>query len=268
MEDCQKLDCVKAITPLRTFDTTLTYESYTLAGTVQAVTAAYLQLPFTQGGIYPEQSNMPFLVMNEYAAENFSQDRKTKTTLTVSTQLTLTIGDSQRKAILCGIFRDDLETPVIYMSYSLATKELPKAEHTSLLVLLEQGGMAEQAQRELGRLNVSITYDENLLLRWKLQSQQIIQSLVTSLALILCTVVLLRRENRGNQENAARERQMLLLAGLMEKHIQEMYRVRILFFSCGSFLLSLVAAAILGGLCTASVLAGVTALIGVAMTVI
>lgn len=262
LEDCQRLDCVKDITPARIFDTTLTYKSDTLSSTVQAVAAAYLHLSFTQGGIYPEQSNMPFLVLNEYAAEHFSQDGKEFTSLTVNTQLTMTIGEAHRKAILCGIFRDNLETPVIYISYSLAAKELPRAERTDLLVLLEQGSMAERARRELERLHVSVTYDENLLLRWKLQDQQAIQSLITALSLILCGAVLLRRENRGEQETASWERQALLLAGLTERHICQISRLRLLFFCCSGFLLAVIAAAAMGAFCPTSALAGIVVLIG------
>lgn len=136
LEKYLEVPSVEAVTPVLSFESKLTSKDTALSGTVTAVLADYLELSFTQGGVFPDDSNMPFLVLNQYAAQHFLDENKKEVTLAVNDTVSMTIGEEEQSAILCGIFEDGLEQPVVYMSYTLAARELSKGENISLLLRL------------------------------------------------------------------------------------------------------------------------------------
>lgn len=126
LEKYLEVPSVEAVTPVLSFESKLTSKDTALSGTVTAVLADYLELSFTQGGVFPDESNMPFLLLNQYAAQHFLDENKKEVTLAVNDTVSMTIGEEEQTAILCGVFEDGLEQPVAYMSYTLAARELSK----------------------------------------------------------------------------------------------------------------------------------------------
>ena len=128
---------------------------------------------FSLGGVFPDESNMPFLVLNRYAAEHFTTQDDTVTSVDVNDTVVMTIQEQEVSAVICGIFEDGLEQPVVYMSYTVASRMLPKEETIALLFRLKRTDDLEEAAKELDQLQVSVTYDHALPERWKLTKQQI-----------------------------------------------------------------------------------------------
>lgn len=155
LEKYLEVPSVEAVTPVLSFETKLTAKDAALSGTVTAVLADYLELSFAQGSPFPNDTNMPFLVLNEYASKNFLTESKSKVTLAINDTLTMTIGEEEQSASLCGIFQDGLEQPVIYMSYALAAQKLPKEDNIRLLFRLRKTEDLESGAKALRKLGVS-----------------------------------------------------------------------------------------------------------------
>ena len=56
---------VEGATPVLSFESKLTAKDASLSGTVTAVLADYLDLTFCHGGLFLDNTNMPFVVLNE-----------------------------------------------------------------------------------------------------------------------------------------------------------------------------------------------------------
>lgn len=257
MERYSQVDSVDAVTPVISFGTKLTIEKASLSGMVTAVTSDYLELPISTGGIFPNESNMPFLVLNKYAAGHFQTEDKKDVKVSVNEGVTMTIGEEKRSAIVCGIFDDKLEKPVIYMSYSLAARVLPKEDRVELLIQLEETGALEKAAKELKKLGLSLTYDETMPQRWKLTKQQTIQSFASALVLLICSAVQMASVHRQEQTQRVPEIQLLLLNGITRKQLRWMRPMRTLFAGLSCLLIALGTSVAMGSISILGLLAGV-----------
>lgn len=256
LEKYLEVPSVAAATPVLSFSSELTAKDAALSGTVTAVLADYLDLSFNQGGPFPNDTNMPFLVLNEYASKNFLTESKSKVTLAVNDTLTMTIGEEEQSAILCGIFEDGLEQPVIYMSYPLAARIIPKGDGIDLLFRLGKTEDLESGTKALKKLGVSVSYDEALPERWQLTKQQIYQTFLSAIILLICSAVLITGQHRREQREAHSERQALALSGVEEQQLRWMFPLRIFFADLFFLLVAIAVAGIMGSVSPIGLLMG------------
>lgn len=256
LEKYMEVPSLEAATPVLSFESQITTKDATLSGAVTAVLADYLDLSFTQGGLFPNESNMPFLVVNQYAAQNFMDENKNKVALAVNDTVNMTIGEEERSAILCGIFEDGLEQPAIYMSYALAARELPKGDNISLLLRLGKTANLESDAKALKKLGVSVSYEEALPKRWKLTKQQIYQTFLSALVLLICSAVQMIEQCKTERRETVPEWQILKLSGLEERQLRWIFPLRTFFADLFCFLLALAVSGIMGSISLTGLLAG------------
>lgn len=247
---------IEAVTPVISFESRLTADDATLSGTITAVLSEYLDVSFTQGNTFQNDTNMPFLVMNQYASRNFLDENQNKSALSAGDTLSMTIGEEEQAAILCGIFEDELEQPVIYMSYTLASRLLSKGDHITLLFRLEKTEALEKAAKSLKKLGVSVSYDEALPDRWKLTKQQIYQTVLSALVLLIASAIQMTELHRKEQKEAQPQWQALALSGLEKRQLQWIFPLRTVFALALCLTCAIAAAGILGGLSLSGLAAG------------
>lgn len=245
LEKYYEVSSVDAATPMITFDTTLSTQGASLSGTITAVTTDYLDLTFLMGSAFPDESNMPFLVLNHYAAEHFITQEGTAASVSVNDMIVMTIQDQEVSSVICGIFEDGLEQPLIYMSYTFASRMLPKEEKIDLLFRLKNTEDLENAAKELGKLDVSVTYDLSLPERWKLTKQQIFQTFLSALFLLLCSAVQMAGQNKREQRESLPEFQALRSCGMQHAQIGKLLPLRALFADLVCFAVGITVAMIM-----------------------
>lgn len=230
-----EISSLDAVTPVLSVTSTLSKQEASLSGTITAVTSEYLDIALLQGGTFPDESNMPFLVLNRYAAEHFTTQDDTVTAVEVNDTVVIKIQDQEVSAIICGIFEDELEQPVVYMSYTVVSRMLPKEENIDLLFRLKRTDDLEEATKELDKLNVSVTYDRSLPERWKLTKQQIYQTFLSALVLLLCSAVQMAGQNKRERQEALPQLQALCLCGLNQGQGGMLFVLRTLFTDLACF---------------------------------
>ena len=256
LEKYLEIPSLEAVTPVLSFESKLTAKGASMSGTVTAVLANYLELSFAYGNPFPNDSNMPFLVLNQYAAQNFFDENKKKSTLSINDTLSMTIEGEEETAIVCGIFEDGLEQPVIYMSYSLAARRLSKGESINLLLRLGKTENLEDGAKALKKLGVSVSYDEALPERWKLTKQQIYQTFLSALVLLVCAAAQMAAQHRRELQEAMPERQALALSGFEERQLWRIFPLRTFLAELFCFLTATVVAGIMDSVSMIGLLIG------------
>lgn len=211
LEELLLIEGVERISPVIRFDTEIQFGEYKLSCQVQAVHSSFLGVKLSEGVIYNDDSNMPFLLLNKFAAESFSIDDNDKVTVNANANIAMTMDNEATNALICGIFNDEKETPIVYMSYDFAKKTLEQESVTTLLFALSNKGTSEQVALSLQKEGVVATYAENDHVRWELLEQQIFQFALSSIGFLICSTLLLRKQIHA--ENNA-EMQALLICGL------------------------------------------------------
>lgn len=245
LEKYYEISSIDAATPVLNVDAGLSSQEAALSASMTAVTSDYLNVAFSLGGPFPDESNMPFLVLNRYAAEHFTTQDDSVTSVDVNDTVVMTIQEQEVSAVICGIFEDGLEQPVVYMSYTVASRMLPKEETIDLLFRLKRTDDLEEAAKELGKLQVSVTYDHALPERWKLTKQQIYQTFLSALVLLLCSAVQMAGQNKRERHEALPQLQALCLCGLNQGQAGMLFVLRTLFTELTCFAVGITVAMIL-----------------------
>ncbi len=184
---------------------------------VRAVYSSYLNLNFTEGNCFSDNSNMPFLILNTAAAEDL--------TATVNAEILV----NGHKSVICGIFDDGSEVPSAYMSYETASRFFPQTGQTELLIALRGKGYGSEVAQELQKQGLRAAFDENLHLRWELQTQQGWLFLLTAAGFLTCAGILIAVNRRRELETQYGETSDLLLAGLLPQEVRWIFPLRITF---------------------------------------
>lgn len=203
---------LEAMSPQMSLKASLSFQKETLELEIRALWADYPSLSFAQGGIYPDGTATAYLALNQAAALALSGRQATP-----GDSLILTVGENQVPAILSGIFADDSQTPVAYMSYDTA-KRLFGDRNTCLALGLQNRKAEEAARAALTRLGLTpLVETETTLSTWWMP-------LSLCLCFLGCTALLLRERRRG--KDRAPET-LLALSGLEESLCRVLYPLRL-----------------------------------------
>ena len=240
-----QIEGVERISPVVNLNATLSLNEYKLDCEIRAVYSSFLSLKFTQGTMYPDSSNMPYLILNEPAAKAFSHEYQT-ITVTPEDTVMMNANGTERKAIICGIFDDGSETPTVYMSYDVAQKEYGTSGQTELLFLLNNMGSAEDVVTALQRQNIYASFDPNLTLAWELLQKQGWQTALLSIGLLACAAALIREKRSVEITKSRSETTMLLLSGMTADTVGQIYPLRIVLTGAACVLTAALISVIMG----------------------
>ena len=221
-----QIEGVERISPVVNLNATLSLNEYKLDCKIKAVYSSFHSLKFIQGTVYPDSSNMPYLILNEAATKAFAHEYQT-ITVTLDDTVMMSVNGTGRKAIVCGIFDDESEVPTIYMSYDVAQKEYGSSVQTELVFLLNNMGAAENVVSALQRQNIYASFDPNLTLAWELLQKQGWQTILLSIGLLACAAALIREKRSAEIAKAHTETAMLLLSGMTADAIERIYPLQI-----------------------------------------
>lgn len=240
-----QMEGVKKITPVLNLTANLSADDFKLDCTVKAVYRSFLNLKITKGTMYPDSSNMPYLILNEAAAKSFAMDYQT-VTVSVEDTVMMNVNGTERKAIICGIFDDGSETPAAYMSYDVAQKEYGKTGQTELIFLLEDKGAAEDVVSTLQRQNIYANFDPGITLAWELLQKQCWQTALLSIGLLSCAAVLIREKRKIEIARYRSKTTMLLLSGMTADAVESIYPLRIVITESLAMIITTLGAVLLG----------------------
>lgn len=240
-----QIEGVERISPVVNLNATLSLNEYKLDCEIRAVYSSFLSLKFTLGTMYPDSSNMPYLILNKAAAKGFAYEYQTITVATEETVMMNTNG-AERKAIICGIFDDGSETPTVYMSYDIAQKEYGTSGQTELIFLLNNIGIAEDVLSTLLWQNIYASFDPNLTLAWELLQKQCWQAALLSIALLACSAVLIREKRSLELVEVRSEAAVLLFSGMTADAVESIFPLRIVITESLAMIISTLGAVLFG----------------------
>lgn len=240
-----QIEGVERISPVLNLNASLILEEYKLDCEIRAVYSSFFSLKFIKGTIYPDSSNMPYLILNKSAAKAFTNEYQTITATPEDTVI-LTVNGTERKAIICGIFDDGSETPAVYMSYDVAQKEYSTGGQTELVFLLNNISSAEDVVSALQRKNIYARFYSNLTLAWELLQTQCWQTAMLSIGLLACATALIREKRSAEIVKTRSEMEILLLAGMTADAVDHIFPLRITFTCTACVLAAAIISAIMG----------------------
>lgn len=239
------IEGVSRVTPVVRAEAELAAEDAKMRCRIQGVYASYLDGKFAQGGVFPDGSTMPFLVLNEAAAKAFLQEDGRNITVDAGTDVFMTAEGNSQKAQVCGVLKDGSETPAVYMSYDTARRISPQSgDGTSILLYLNHRGDSEDVIKALRKRNFTASAPEDETLRWELMETQYRILFLVSFTCILGSAML--THERRKREDASGEAAVLLLSGMTLAEVSVIFPLRIVLTGIFSLSLAVMLAIIAG----------------------
>lgn len=233
------IEGVSRVTPVIRTEAELAAEDAKMRCQIQGVYASYLDGKFTQGGVFPDGSTMPFLVLNEAAAKAFLQEDGRNITVDAGTDIFMTAEGNSQKAQVCGVLKDGSETPAVYMSYDTARRILPQSGDTNVFLYLNHQGDSEKVIKALRKRGLTASAPEDETLRWELMETQYRMLFLISFTCILGSAML--THERRKREDASGEA-ALLLSGMTSAEVSVIFPLRIVLTGVLSLSLAVVLA--------------------------
>lgn len=223
-----QIEGVERISPVINMNANLSFEEYALDCEIRAVYSSYLSINFTQGNMYPDSSNMPYLILNRAAAKAFTYEYQT-ITVTPEDTVMMKANGTERKAIICGIFDDGSDIPVGYMSYDVAQKEDKSNARTELVFLLRNLTVANDMTSALRRQNMYTNFDPSFLQELEVLNTQCRYAAISSICFLLIGSYLVTEKRRDERKWSVGELHGMLISGLTVWDIQNMFVIRLIF---------------------------------------
>ena len=237
LESILQIDEVRTVSPVMNLEGTVIWGEYQMLCPILAVFSSYPKVDLVEGVLFPEESNMVCLMLNRAAAAAYFKEEATMT-VSVNETVDLVVGGKAQKALICGIFDDNSENPLAYMSYQVAEREYQRTDPLTLLVSLNYSGEKAKIMEELRTLNLMVSKAPEEKLRWDLMAQQAWQLAGISGGFVICGAILLREKRKTQRRENNREAQMLLLGGLTTCDLQIIEILRLGMMLCGCFLVA------------------------------
>lgn len=218
---------VERVSPILQVNCQLTYGEKDASNQIDAVYASYLNVHLTDGTLFTDNTNMPYLVLNKAATRLFAE-KDDDPGIAVQEELLLKSGDVETKAQVCGIYQDESETPHIYMSYEVAHKLFGvQFMGTKVVFLLTNKGTVEGVSAKLRKQNFSVDANTDTRLAWDLLERQTWQTFLVSAILVACSAILTRENLLQERFSSKAEWEILLTNGMSVKKIEQMLLIRI-----------------------------------------
>ena len=241
-----QINGVERVSPILQIACQLTYGEKDANNLINAVYASYLNVHLTDGTLFTDNTNMPYLVLNEAATKLFSEKDDTHG-IGVQEELLLKSGDVETTAQICGIYRDDSETPHIYMSYEVARKLFgAQFTGTNIAFLVTNKGQAENVNATLQKQKFSVSINTDTSLAWNLLEQQTWQTFLVSTVFIVCSAILIRERIVQEKRSSSGEYSVLLTAGLTANLAGKIIPLRIVVLDIIAMSFTQAAAAMIG----------------------
>lgn len=221
-----QIEGIERISPVLYLNANLSLDDFKLDCEIRAVYSSFLRLKFIQGTMYPDSSNMPYLILNKAAAKAFTHEYQTITVIPEDTVM-MNVNGTERKTIICGIFDDGSEIPTVYMSYDVAQRLYGTSGQTDLVFRLSNIASAEDVVSALQRQNIDASFDPNLTLAWELLQKQCFQTILLSVALLACGTILICQKRKNESVKCCSEVAMLLVCGMTANEISRIFALRI-----------------------------------------
>lgn len=223
-----QIDGVERISPVINMNATLSLEDYKLDCEIRAVYSSYLSLKFTQGNMYPDSSNMPYLILNRAAAKSFTYEYQT-ITVTPEDTVMMKANGTERKAIICGIFDDGSDIPAGYLSYDVVRKEDGVSGQTKFVFLLRNLTVANDVTSALRRQNLYTNFDPSILQELEVLNTQCGYAAISSICFLFIGSYLVTVKRRDERKRSVGELHGMLISGLTTYDVHNMLVIRLTF---------------------------------------
>ena len=242
--EISQIEDVTAATAVLEVPVTITAGECTEELTLTGIDPEYLEADFAQGGIFPDDSVMPYIVLNDAASKLFTDEEGEAYDIdTLNGNFFVQMGE-EAKAVtskVCGILSEDEdadeeEVPKAYVSLTVAKELLRQSgqgtDYITAYVRVTNIGCAASISKEIQTLGFSITNStEELQAEWDDDMREMAYLVVISVFCLICTTVLMAAWRKISLFEQKEAYVALRWIGMREKEIRRLFIIQSVMIS-------------------------------------
>ena len=157
-----EIEDVLDVTPLLQVPVTVETGAYTAELTLTGIEAYYLDEDYAEGSVFPADTVMPYIVLNEAACKMFTEDDQEPSDEApeidwLGAGFTVKTGEEARPVTsrICGVLEGEEEDPMAYVNLAIAKELLDEKgtnAYTSAKVRIVNIGQAERVSKAIQAL--------------------------------------------------------------------------------------------------------------------
>jgi ribosomal protein S11 len=274
-----KLDSVVSISPVYQIPVIIKTDEYLAQLTLTGINAGYLKEGYSQGNSFPENSIMPYIVLNEAAQKKFSKkslssekslsndNSGTENTESESASKLPEIGwlnanftmqlSEDGKAVVskvCGILatedNKEKQEPAAYVSLSVAKSLFQKSEqgnnYAAIHVRVKNIGEADDVSKSLLMLGLTVSNSTSeLQAGWDIDTKEMVYLITIGAFCLVCATVLIAASRQISSLKQEKEWEALRWMGMRQKDIHRLFAIQGIMISIIGTALGIVVAAAL-----------------------
>lgn len=200
----QKGGDILEYTLIYTLDAGISAGGYHTEVTLTGVDGDFLSPELKEGTMFPADTGMPWLIVNEVALKTFRDNNEEdieniEAVDWQNTSVSLAVGEKIIVGKICGILetKEETEAPVVYLSQESAKALLQQNAQTvsaaALWLRLKNSGVSENVTENLNAMGYTVANsDAGLWQEWELTRQTILGESMTGLLALLAGIFLLK----------------------------------------------------------------------------
>ncbi len=258
--DILKIPDVKAATPILEVPVTAQTGKYAAQLTFTGMDAGYLDGVYTQGGVFPTDSVMPYILLNEAACKQFTEKgtdvgEETPDIAWLTATCSLSTGEASRSVTskVCGILANDDEKdaePVAYISLSVAKELLRKSNQPAgaqaAWVRVTNIGCADAVSKQIVALGLDVTNSNGQMqAEWDTEMKEMAYLITLAIFLLMCSAVLMTAWRKISLLKYRQAWSMLRWMGLREWDLRRLFSIQSIVVSGLAAALGIIVAACL-----------------------
>lgn len=212
---------IRSITPILHFNASLFTGKASCTLTVEAVRSGALKQDQISGSVFPEESNMPYLVLNTAAVKAFRDEAGRKTdSLDLDGSFVLS-ADRELPAKVCGVCEDGKAEPMAYMSY-ITAHALPGTsgqQGVTLRFTLDNADSEPVVVNKLQELGFAAEVDQTRAVQWSALQEQLKSFVLLCFGILISSAVLLCQRLKMEMVQYEMSYQTLELCGISRREI-------------------------------------------------
>ena len=212
---------IRSITPILHFNARLSTGKASCTLTVEAVRSSSITAEQISGSVFPEEGNMPVLVLNTAAVKSFRDEAGRKTDSLNLDGSFLLSADRELPAKVCGVCEDGKAEPMAYMSYTTAYALLGSSgqQGVTLRFTLDNAGSEPSVVSKLQELGFAAEVDETRAIQWAALQEQLKSSVLLCIGILISSAVLLCQRLKMEMVQYEMSYQTLELCGISRREI-------------------------------------------------
>lgn len=235
----EKIENIEMITSVYNLPATASIDGKDFETALFGVNGAYLDYEFISGSSFPEISAMPYVILNRYSVQQYIKADNSDVLSYenfIGKQILLTINDKPYAAMITGIFEDNSEEPISYISLSCANNLLIQngtvpALYSSAYVKCLNAGYTQDITSEIESLGFFVENPNTELEdKWETTSSQNTYLFLISAVAIIASCVIIYQKKLSDSLVCGDEYDSLVYMGLTAKQLTRINRARTALF--------------------------------------